>query len=156
MREQERARKTEVFISGLSEYRCVRVRACVCFIECNAHDFPLVWVDITARDSDSHALETVVCVCLCVPLCDPCVRRVATPEDVLVLLQIGGSNRAVRGTDANEASSRSHALLQLAVEVETTQEGGSTVIRRAKLNFVRTTHRVCFRAVCVRVSRGVV
>ena len=97
-------------------------------------------------------LSKLLCACM---LCDPCVHRVATPEDVLVLLQIGGSNRAVRGTDANEASSRSHALLQLAVEVETTQEGGSTVIRRAKLNFVRTTHRVCFRAVCVRVSRGV-
>jgi hypothetical protein len=62
---------------------------------------------------------------------------VGTAEDVLVLLQIGGSNRAIRGTEANEASSRSHALLQLNVEVETRQEGGSTVIRRAKLNLVR-------------------
>ena len=62
--------------------------------------------------------------------------RVANAEDVMVLLQIGGANRAVRGTDANEASSRSHALLQLAVEVEIAQDGGSTVIRRAKLNLV--------------------
>ncbi len=54
----------------------------------------------------------------------------------MVLLQIGGANRALRGTEANEASSRSHALLQLSVEVEIHQEGGSTVIRKAKLNLV--------------------
>ena len=53
-----------------------------------------------------------------------------------MLLQQGGRNRAVRGTEYNEASSRSHALLQVSVEVETEQEGGSTVLRRAKLNMV--------------------
>lgn len=62
---------------------------------------------------------------------------VSSAEDVLSLLAQGGRNRAVRGTEYNEASSRSHALLQLSVEVETVQEGGSTIIRRAKLNLVR-------------------
>lgn len=62
--------------------------------------------------------------------------RVSSAEDVLMLLQVGGRNRAVRGTEYNEASSRSHALLQLSIEVETTNQGGVTVIRRAKLNLV--------------------
>jgi hypothetical protein len=59
----------------------------------------------------------------------------------MVLLQIGGANRALRGTEANEASSRSHALLQLSIEVEIHQEGGSTVIRKSKLNLVRPCTR---------------
>lgn len=62
--------------------------------------------------------------------------RVSSAEDVLFLLQTGGRNRAVRGTEYNEQSSRSHALLQINVQVEQAQEGAATVLRRAKLNLV--------------------
>ena len=49
--------------------------------------------------------------------------------------------RQVRATEYNEASSRSHALLRLAVSVERQEPGGGrTVIRRAKLNLVRSIH----------------
>ena len=73
----------------------------------------------------------------------PCCS-VSSAEDVLMLLQQGGHNRAVRGTELNEASSRSHALLQVSVEVESAQEGGSTVLRRAKLNMVRPEARYMY------------
>ena len=38
--------------------------------------------------------------------------RVTSFEDVLRVLQTGGLNRAVRATEYNEQSSRSHAVLQ--------------------------------------------
>jgi len=44
--------------------------------------------------------------------------RVASLGDVLALLHRGASNRAVRATEYNLHSSRSHAILQLGVEVE--------------------------------------
>ncbi len=100
----------------------------------------------------------VVCarVCACAWRC-----RVGNAEDVMVLLQIGGRNRALRGTEANEASSRSHALLQLNIEVEINQEGGSTVIRRAKLNLVgprtatRAWHSGATSVTCCRAATQV-
>ena len=72
----------------------------------------------------------------------------------MVLLQIGGANRALRGTEANEASSRSHELLQLSIEVEINQ-GGSTVIRKAKLNLVRQSIRCCWLLLCLQCTRTV-
>lgn len=62
--------------------------------------------------------------------------RVTSAADVLRLLEVGRRNRKVRATEFNEASSRSHAVLQLAVEVETPNRRGTTVIRRAKLTLV--------------------
>jgi len=62
--------------------------------------------------------------------------RVTDAADVLRLLQVGARNRKVRATEFNEASSRSHAVLQLSVEVETPSARGSTLIRRAKLTLV--------------------
>jgi kinesin family protein 3/17 len=62
--------------------------------------------------------------------------RVTDASDVMRLLRVGARNRVVRATEFNEASSRSHAVLQLAVEVEMPSRRGSTVIRRAKLTMV--------------------
>ena len=68
------------------------------------------------------------------------------------MLRRGGVNRAIRATSHNEASSRSHAILQMHVEIETTTQAAKeetnsarqtssddaavSVIRRAKLNLV--------------------
>eukprot|EP00750_Incisomonas_marina_P001524 INCI11303.1.p1 GENE.INCI11303.1~~INCI11303.1.p1 ORF type:complete len:1674 (-),score=298.65 INCI11303.1:483-5504(-) len=86
---------------------------------------------------------------------------VGSLDEVMELLRQGNVNRAIRATSHNEASSRSHAILQLQLELETTttasnEKGPSTdagddgeaetsdgntsasvsVIRRAKLNLV--------------------
>lgn len=64
--------------------------------------------------------------------------RVSGLTDILEVLQRGARNRAIRATAYNQASSRSHAILQLRVETEE-QIGGiseSRVLRSAKLNFV--------------------
>ncbi|CAM9638234.1 unnamed protein product, partial [Choristocarpus tenellus] len=63
--------------------------------------------------------------------------RVGGTEDVLKYLDIGYANRRVRTTQYNEVSSRSHAVLQLAVEVECGSGDGTHVTyRHAKLNLV--------------------
>ncbi len=63
--------------------------------------------------------------------------RVSSAKDVLLLLQHGGRNRAVRSTNYNEHSSRSHAILQMTVEVRRrSKPGGPIVTRTAKLNLV--------------------
>ena len=63
--------------------------------------------------------------------------RVSTMEDVMALLQQGSRNRVVRSTELNEASSRSHAILRLAINVVSQHSSDRrTVIRRAKLNLV--------------------
>ena len=61
--------------------------------------------------------------------------RVTSPEDVLTLLQAGTKTRALRSTEMNDVSSRSHAVLQLSVESERVGEDYS-VIKRAKLSLV--------------------
>ena len=61
---------------------------------------------------------------------------VSTTEDVLHLLYQGGRNRAVRATEFNQQSSRSHAILQLSIEIEIPQSDGRVVFRKAKLNLV--------------------
>lgn len=55
---------------------------------------------------------------------------------VMRVLHRGSRNRAVRATELNAASSRSHAILQLAVVVEQGSDGGVKVLRRAKLSLV--------------------
>ena len=62
--------------------------------------------------------------------------RVGSTEDVLQLLYQGGRSRAVRATEYNEHSSRSHAILQLSIEVEIPKDDGRIVMRKAKLNLV--------------------
>lgn len=90
--------------------------------------------------------------------------RVSNLEEVMRLLALGAKHRAIRATEYNEvcvsacatrhshcmrfdtcqtpttlyqASSRSHAILQLKVAVESRGVGGKrTIIRRAKLNLV--------------------
>ncbi len=60
--------------------------------------------------------------------------RVTTAEDVLHLVAAGTSNRAMRSTDFNATSSRSHAVLQLSFEIEQHGKSGETVISRSKLS----------------------
>ncbi len=57
-------------------------------------------------------------------------------EDVLNLVKRSNSSRVVRETDMNAQSSRSHCILQLAVEIEIREMKERTIIRRAKLNLV--------------------
>ncbi|POM75305.1 Kinesin-like protein, partial [Phytophthora palmivora] len=63
--------------------------------------------------------------------------RVTSLQETLQLLKTGNRNRTIRATSYNEKSSRSHALLQLSIEVESRGlESAATIIRRAKLNLV--------------------
>ncbi|CAK4418978.1 unnamed protein product [Aphanomyces euteiches] len=62
--------------------------------------------------------------------------RVGSAQEVLDLLHLGSKNRTIRATECNEKSSRSHALLQLSMEVESLGTERTTIIRRAKLNLV--------------------
>ncbi|KAF4142639.1 Kinesin motor domain [Phytophthora infestans] len=63
--------------------------------------------------------------------------RVTNLQETLQLLKTGNRNRTIRATTYNEKSSRSHALLQLSIEVESRGlESATTIIRRAKLNLV--------------------
>ncbi|RLN64238.1 hypothetical protein BBJ28_00017094 [Nothophytophthora sp. Chile5] len=63
--------------------------------------------------------------------------RVTSLQETLQLLKVGNRNRTIRSTECNEKSSRSHALLQLSIEVESRGlESATTIIRRAKLSLV--------------------
>jgi len=62
--------------------------------------------------------------------------RVSTREDVSALLQKGLRNRAIRATDFNAVSSRSHTILQLFVETEVPDEQGLVVLRRSTFSLV--------------------
>lgn len=63
--------------------------------------------------------------------------RVTSVDEALRFLRLGNRNRTIRATEYNEKSSRSHAVLQLSVEVESRgMESAATIIRRAKLNLV--------------------
>jgi hypothetical protein len=62
--------------------------------------------------------------------------RAETSADVLRLLLVGSANRSTRATDGNASSSRSHAILQLTLEIESQLEAGQTVTNRCKLSFV--------------------
>lgn len=50
--------------------------------------------------------------------------RVAGAQDVLHYINIGATNRRVRATQHNEASSRSHVVMQLMLEAESSGGGG--------------------------------
>ncbi|CAM9198949.1 unnamed protein product [Ectocarpus sp. 4 AP-2014] len=71
--------------------------------------------------------------------------RVGGAQDVLRYVNLGAANRRVRATQHNEASSRSHAVMQLTVEVKNGGRGGEEggggasdhiTYRQAKLSLV--------------------
>ncbi|CAM9212099.1 unnamed protein product [Ectocarpus sp. 13 AM-2016] len=71
--------------------------------------------------------------------------RVGGAQDVLRYVNLGAANRRVRATQHNEASSRSHAVMQLTVEVKSGGRGGEEggggasdhiTYRQAKLSLV--------------------
>ena len=70
--------------------------------------------------------------------------RVSCLADVMRLLHIGAQNRIVRATEYNEASSRSHAILQITASLvfrrvgqsDDDEGGGGAVMRRSKLTMV--------------------
>jgi len=61
--------------------------------------------------------------------------RVTRKEDVMTLIAAGTRARMVRGTEMNDVSSRSHAVLQLSVESEATS-ADFRVLKRSKLSLV--------------------
>ena len=60
--------------------------------------------------------------------------EVQSPEDVMELLFLGNQNRTQEATDANETSSRSHAILQIIVEAKDKASGISAEISVGKLS----------------------
>ena len=60
--------------------------------------------------------------------------KVKSVRQLLGLIRRGAENRAVRHTDMNTHSSRSHALLQLRLELR--PRGDMARVTRAKVNFV--------------------
>ena len=62
--------------------------------------------------------------------------RVSSWDDIFALLKRGEGQRTVRSTEMNSQSSRSHAILQLLVEVHRASDDGKTIITKAKLNLV--------------------
>lgn len=57
-------------------------------------------------------------------------------EEVLDLLQKGNANRSKHPTEANQESSRSHAVLQIMVEMENKTADTSTDVRTGKLSLI--------------------
>lgn len=62
--------------------------------------------------------------------------RVDKHSDVLQLLRKANANRALRSSDLNSESSRSHSILQLFVRVEATSSKGALVIRESIFTLV--------------------
>ena len=62
--------------------------------------------------------------------------RVHSKDDVSALLRKGLRNRAIRATDLNAESSRSHTILQLFVTVEEADDQGLLVLRRSTFSLV--------------------
>lgn len=64
------------------------------------------------------------------------IYQVYSKEDVMALLRRGQRNRAIRATDFNQESSRSHTILQLYVQVEEEDDFGLMVLKRATFSLV--------------------
>eukprot|EP01038_Epipyxis_sp_PR26KG_P006473 gene6473-8903_t len=64
------------------------------------------------------------------------VFRIYSKEEAFQLLRKGLRNRAVRATDFNSESSRSHTILQLFVSVEDEDENGLSVLKRSTFSLV--------------------
>ena len=67
--------------------------------------------------------------------------RVACMDDVLGLVRDGLRNRAVRATELNAESSRSHSILQLHVQVESRDEVGEGEEREGEESGIRVVRR---------------
>lgn len=63
-------------------------------------------------------------------------ERIETATQALQLLRQGLENRSVRETDANLASSRSHAIVQVNITLERTLSTGGQSVRASRLNLV--------------------
>lgn len=57
-------------------------------------------------------------------------------DEVMSLLRIGNKNRTTESTNANETSSRSHAILQVVVEFNSKYSGTETDMNFAKLSMI--------------------
>ena len=57
-------------------------------------------------------------------------------KDILNLLRKGNKNRTTEATNANETSSRSHAILQVTVEHKERNSGTEAEIRSGKLSLI--------------------
>ena len=57
-------------------------------------------------------------------------------SEVMTLLRIGNKNRTTEATDANDTSSRSHAILQIIIEYRNRNSGTETQINFAKLSMI--------------------
>jgi hypothetical protein len=64
------------------------------------------------------------------------VYRVYSIDDVMALLRKGLKNRAIRATDANQESSRSHTIVQLFTQIEEADEQGLTVLKKSTFSLV--------------------
>lgn len=62
--------------------------------------------------------------------------EVESPEDVMELLFFGNKNRTQEATDANETSSRSHAILQIVVEAKDKASGTTAQVAVGKLSLI--------------------
>ena len=60
----------------------------------------------------------------------------SSAEEVMALLQLGNRNRTVEATNANETSSRSHAVLQVVVEQKDRDAGTEAEVRHGKLSLI--------------------
>lgn len=56
--------------------------------------------------------------------------RVQTADDILRILSVGTQSRATRSTNYNATSSRSHAILQIAFEIEKREDNGQVILYR--------------------------
>ena len=62
--------------------------------------------------------------------------NVSTSNDIMNLLRKGNKNRTQEATNANETSSRSHAILQILVEYKEKVTGIDAEIKIGKLSFL--------------------
>lgn len=80
--------------------------------------------------------------------------RTHSVEDVFKLIRRGVRNRAVRGTEENSESSRSHSVLQLRIEVEGPDSVGVVALRRATLSLVDLAGSEKWRASLAQAGNG--
>jgi kinesin family protein 18/19 len=57
-------------------------------------------------------------------------------SEVMTLLRIGNKNRTTEATDANEQSSRSHAVLTVVIEFKNKNTGIETELNYSKLSMI--------------------